>query len=75
MNGIAERKNRSLKEMANCMLIQSNLDRCYWAEALNTANYLQNRLPTKFVINKQSSEQVTISCGTRVSKIPKYLDT
>ena len=23
----------------------------------------------------QSSEQVTISCGTRVSKIPKYLDT
>ena len=23
----------------------------------------------------QSSEQVTISCSTRVSKIPKYLDT
>ena len=23
----------------------------------------------------QSSEQVTICCGTRVSKIPKYLDT
>ena len=25
--------------------------------------------------SRQSSEEVTISCGTRVSKIPKYLDT
>ena len=28
-----------------------------------------------YVPYRQSSEQVTISCGTRVSKIPKYLDT
>ena len=30
---------------------------------------------SKKIYPQQSSEQVTISCGTRVSKIPKYLDT
>ena len=48
-NGVAERKNRSLMEMARCMLIDANMDKKYWAEAINTANYLQNRLPTKAV--------------------------
>ena len=55
-NGIAERKNRSLKEMANCMLIQANMNRIFWAEAVHTANYLQNRLYTKFLVNKSPFE-------------------
>lgn len=46
-NGIAERKNRSLIEMAKCMLLDANLEKRYWAEAVNTANFLQNRLPTR----------------------------
>ena len=46
-NGVAERKNRSLIEMARCMLLDADLDKKYWAEAANTANYLQNILPTK----------------------------
>lgn len=46
-NGVAERKNRSLLEMARCMLLDANLDKKYWGEAINTANYLQNRLPTR----------------------------
>lgn len=46
-NGVAERKNRTLVEMAKCMLLDANMDKKYWAEAINTANYLCNRLPTK----------------------------
>lgn len=46
-NGVAERKNRSLTEMAKCMLLDANMENKYWAEAVNTANYIQNRLPTK----------------------------
>lgn len=45
-NGVAERKNRYLIEMARCMLIDANLSNKYWGEAVCTANYLQNRLYT-----------------------------
>lgn len=46
-NGVAERKNRSLMEMARCMLTDSGLPKSLWAEAVNTANYIQNRTITK----------------------------
>ena len=45
-NGVAERMNRTLVEMARCMLIQSNLPIHFWAEAVNTASYIRNRCPT-----------------------------
>lgn len=44
-NGQAERKNRSLIEMSRCMLIEANMNKRYWGEAVSTANYLLNRLP------------------------------
>lgn len=46
-NGVAERKNRSLVEMARCMIIDAGMHYRYWAEAVSTANFLQNMLPTK----------------------------
>lgn len=46
-NGIAERKNRSLIEMARCLLEDSGLPKFLWAEAVNTANFIQNRTITK----------------------------
>lgn len=46
LNGVAERKNRTLFEMVRCMLNQANLPRKFWGEAVTTANYLQNRLIT-----------------------------
>ena len=44
-NGVAERKNRFLKEMANCMIHSRSLAPQYWAEAINCACYIQNRVP------------------------------
>ena len=39
-NGIAERKNRSLKEMTTCMLEAKKLAENLWAEAMNATEYI-----------------------------------
>lgn len=49
LNGIAERKNRTLVEMARCMLLDSGLENKFWGEAVLMANHIQNRLPAKGV--------------------------
>ncbi|GJV30729.1 uncharacterized mitochondrial protein-like protein [Tanacetum coccineum] len=43
-NGVAERKNRTLIEAARNMLADSLLPTIFWAEAVNTACYVQNRV-------------------------------
>jgi transposase InsO family protein len=43
-NGIVERKNRTLIEMARSMLSEYNVSQSFWAEAINTACYCSNRL-------------------------------
>ncbi|GKB91685.1 putative ribonuclease H-like domain-containing protein [Tanacetum coccineum] len=43
-NGVAERKNRTLIEAARTMLADSKLLTTFWAEAVNTACYVQNRV-------------------------------
>lgn len=48
-NGVSERKNRTLLDMARCMLIQSGLPPTFWAEAVNTANYVRNRCPSQSI--------------------------
>ena len=44
-NGIAERKNRTLKEMMNAMLISSGLPDQMWGEAVLSACYILNKVP------------------------------
>nr|GEU53839.1 zinc finger, CCHC-type [Tanacetum cinerariifolium] len=46
-NGVAERKNRTLKEMVNSMLSYSVLSEGFWGEAMLTACYILNRTPNK----------------------------
>ncbi|GKA06634.1 ribonuclease H-like domain-containing protein [Tanacetum coccineum] len=43
-NGVAERKNTTLIEAARTMLADSKLPTTFWAEAVNTACYVQNRV-------------------------------
>jgi hypothetical protein len=43
-NGVVERKNRTLCEMAWTMLDEHRTPRRYWAEAVNTACYVSNRI-------------------------------
>ncbi|GJS99175.1 retrovirus-related pol polyprotein from transposon TNT 1-94 [Tanacetum coccineum] len=42
-NGVAERRNMTLIEAARTMLADSKLPTTFWAEAVNTACYVQNR--------------------------------
>jgi hypothetical protein len=58
-NGVAERKNHTLKEMANCMIQSKGLSLQYWAEAINCANYIVNRTPTKALKNITPEEAWT----------------
>ncbi|KAG8489064.1 hypothetical protein CXB51_017032 [Gossypium anomalum] len=55
-NGVCERKNRTVLNMARCLLFQSKLPSNFWAEAVNTSVYLLNRLPTHAVKDKTPFE-------------------
>lgn len=58
MNGVAERRNRTLKDMVRSMISHSTLPKSLWGEALKTAAYLLNRVPTK-ATNKTPYEHWT----------------
>ncbi|CAN1305751.1 Copia protein [Linum perenne] len=46
-NGIAERKNRQLLDMARALMFGTHVPKYLWGEALLTATYLVNRLPSR----------------------------
>ncbi|GJZ48608.1 putative ribonuclease H-like domain-containing protein [Tanacetum coccineum] len=50
-NGVAERRNRTLIEAARTMLADFKLPATFWADAVNTACYVQNRLLTYKTLN------------------------
>ena len=47
LHGVAERKNRTLKEMMNSLLVSASAPDNLWGEAILYACYLQNRIPYK----------------------------
>ncbi|GJZ12504.1 retrovirus-related pol polyprotein from transposon TNT 1-94 [Tanacetum coccineum] len=57
-NGVAKRKNRILIEAAKTMLADSLLPTTFWAEAVNTACYVQNRVLVTKPHNKTPYELV-----------------
>ena len=48
-NGVAKRKNRSLKEMETCMMEAKNFPPKFWAKSINCASYIHNRLTHKYL--------------------------
>ncbi|GJV50500.1 putative ribonuclease H-like domain-containing protein [Tanacetum coccineum] len=61
-NGVAERKNRTLIEAARTMLADSKLPTTFWAEAVNTACYVQNRV---LVIKPQNKTPYELLLGRK----------
>ncbi|KAA0041837.1 Retrovirus-related Pol polyprotein from transposon TNT 1-94 [Cucumis melo var. makuwa] len=43
MNGVAERRNRTIKNIVRSMISHSSLSESLWGEALKTATYILNR--------------------------------
>jgi hypothetical protein len=55
-NGVVERKNRTLIEMARSMLDEYKVSDSFWAEAINTACHASNRLYCHRFFNKTPCE-------------------
>ena len=55
-NGVEERKNRSLVNIARTMIIKSNLYQNFWAEAVNTECHVTNKCLIRVVLNKTPYE-------------------
>lgn len=49
---LQKRKNRTLVEMARCILLQDNFSQSLWAEAINAATYIRNRCATNTLNDK-----------------------
>ncbi|GKE39732.1 ribonuclease H-like domain-containing protein, partial [Tanacetum coccineum] len=61
INGVAERKNRTLIEAARTMLVDSKLPTTFWVEAVNTACYVLNRV---LVIKPRNKTSYKLIRGT-----------
>jgi hypothetical protein len=58
-NGVVERKNRTLLDMARTMFDEYKTSDRFWAEAINTACYSINRLYHHRILKKTSYELLT----------------
>ena len=58
-NGIMERKNRTLIEMARTMLDEYKTPRKFWPEAIDTACHVINRVYLHKLLKKTSYELLT----------------
>jgi len=54
-NGVAERQNRTLADMARCLLIQAGMPEFFCAEAVNTACLIRN-----LCVNSSIQNQIPI---------------
>ena len=55
-NRVVERNNRSIQEMARTMINENSLSKCFWAEAVNAACYVLNRVLIRPHFNKTPYE-------------------
>jgi transposase InsO family protein len=58
-NGVVERKNRTLLDMARTVLDEYKTSDRFWAEAINTAYYSINRLYLHRILKNTSYELLT----------------
>ncbi|GAU22332.1 hypothetical protein TSUD_106600 [Trifolium subterraneum] len=65
-NGLAERRNRSILDMARSMVKQKGLPHRFWGEGVSTDVYILNRSPTKKLIDKVP-EEVWSKCKPSVT--------
>jgi transposase InsO family protein len=55
-NGIAKRKNGPILAIARALMLQMNVPKLFWADAVLTAAYLLNRMPSRILKGKSPFE-------------------
>ena len=58
-NGIAERANRTIMEVARCMVADAQLDTSFWGFAVPTAAHIHDRLPSRAHVDLSPLEHWT----------------
>ena len=72
-NGVAERKNRHLLETARALLFQMQVPKHFWADAVSTACFLINRMPS-LVLNWNTLYNILFPNNLCFSLSLEYLD-
>lgn len=67
-NGVAERMNRTLVELARSMLYSMNMPTAFWAEAIHTAAYIRNRVPGRWNAKDKLIEIEQVDGATEVEQ-------
>ena len=57
-NGVAKRKNRSLKEMTTYLLQAKNIPPSLWEETVNCDSYIHSIIPHKLVVGATPFEEL-----------------
>ena len=71
-NGKSERMNRTLVEMARCLLIDAALPKRYWEYAVSMAAYIRNRTPTSSNMNRKSPFEMIHGEVPKLSELPIF---
>jgi hypothetical protein len=71
-NGIVERKNRPLVEVARMMFDEYMTSRHFWAEAINTACYISNGIFLRLLLNLTPPLELRFRCQPSVSHLRSF---
>jgi hypothetical protein len=71
-NGKAERANRTIIEMARCLLLEAGLPHRYWEFAVIMAAYIRNRTPTRANKDQRSPFEVLYGKKPDLKEMPKF---
>ena len=69
-NGVAERKNRSVMEMARTMLNESKLNDKFWGHAVHTSVHILNR-----GLLKNKNDKIPMSYGPKEQQVYNTLES
>ena len=71
-NGIAEQMNRILFDIARPLLASAKLPAPFWSEAIDTANKIRNRLPSKALKGRISPHRAWFNTDENIHKLRRF---
>nr|KYP59257.1 Retrovirus-related Pol polyprotein from transposon TNT 1-94 [Cajanus cajan] len=73
-NEMVERRNITLQEIARTFLCENDLTKYFWAKAVNTTSYIQNRILIRPLLNKAPCECYILNTKDQLGKFDSKVD-